>query len=257
MSVAELFSTADKVALVTGGSRGIGLMIARGFVEGGARVYISSRNAEQCEESAAELSKLGDCVALPADLSRYEEIERLVAGVAERESEVDILVNNAGTTWGAPMEDYPESGFDKVMDLNVKSVFYVTTKLLPLMRRAAARDAPARVINIGSVDGIAVPVTDNYAYSASKAAVHMLTRHLAHHLVKERITVNAIAPGLFPTKMTRVLFQDGEETAAADIPLGRVGRPEDVAGAALFLASKASTFLTGAVIPVDGGESTG
>jgi NAD(P)-dependent dehydrogenase (short-subunit alcohol dehydrogenase family) len=257
MSVEELFSTRDKVAVVTGGSRGIGLMIARGLVQGGARVYISSRTAEACEQSAAELSKIGDCVPLPADVSSSEGIERLVSGVTERESRLDVLVNNAGTTWGAPMEEYPESGFDKVMDLNVKSVFYVTTKLLPLMRSAAARDAPARVINIGSVDGIAVPVTQNYAYSASKAAVHMLTRHLAHHLAAERIVVNAIAPGLFPTKMTKVMFEAGEEAAAADIPLGRVGRPEDVAGAALFLASKAGTFLTGAVIPVDGGESTG
>jgi NAD(P)-dependent dehydrogenase (short-subunit alcohol dehydrogenase family) len=257
MTVEALFSTRGKVAVVTGGSRGIGLMIARGLVEGGARVYISSRNAEACDESAAELSKVGDCIAMPADLSKCEGIDTLVAGVSERESELDILVNNAGTTWGAPMEDYPESGFDKVMDLNVKSVFYVTTKLLPLIRRAAARDAPARVINIGSVDGIAVPETDTYAYSASKAAVHMLTRHMAKHLAGDKIAVNALAPGLFPTKMSRVLFEAGEEAAAADIPLGRVGRPEDVAGAALFLASKAGTFVTGAVIPVDGGESIG
>jgi NAD(P)-dependent dehydrogenase (short-subunit alcohol dehydrogenase family) len=257
MGVEELFLTKNKVAVVTGGSRGIGLMIARGLVEAGARVYISSRNAEACDASAAELSKIGESISLPADLSQPEGIDRLVDGIGERETRLDILVNNAGATWGAPMEDYPEAGFDKVMALNVKAVFYVTTKLLPLLRKGADVDAPARVINVGSADGITVPSTENYAYSASKAAVHMLTRHLAHHLADERIAVNAIAPGLFSTKMTASLFENGDEAAAEGIPMGRVGRPDDIVGAALFLSSKAGTFLTGAIIPTDGGETTG
>jgi NAD(P)-dependent dehydrogenase (short-subunit alcohol dehydrogenase family) len=165
-------------------------------------------------------------------------------------------VNNAGTTWGAPVDDYPEAGFDKVMTLNVKALFYTTTMFLPLLRAGASQDDPARVINIGSVDGIRVPTTETYAYSASKAAAHMLTRHLAHRLVGDGILVNAIAPGLFPTKMTRSLFSAGDEAAVADIPVGRAGRAEDVVGASLFLASGAGLFLCGTIIRVDGGEST-
>jgi NAD(P)-dependent dehydrogenase (short-subunit alcohol dehydrogenase family) len=254
--VEDLFSVRDRVAVVTGGSRGIGLMIARGLVEAGARVYISARKADVCDEAAGELMKIGECISIPADLSTAEGIERLVGGVSKHETQLHILVNNAGATWGAPMEDYPESGFDKVMTLNVKTVFYLTTRFLPLLRRAASKDNPARVINIGSVDGIKVPVTETFAYSASKAAVHMLTRHLAHHLVNESILVNAIAPGLFPTKMTEFMFDAGEDAVASNIPMGRVGRAEDAAGAALFLASKAGAYLMGAIIPVDGGEST-
>jgi NAD(P)-dependent dehydrogenase (short-subunit alcohol dehydrogenase family) len=254
----DIFSIRGKVAVVTGGSRGIGQMIARGFVEAGARVYISARKADACNQVATTLSAAGECIAVPADLGTPEGIEHLVEEVSRREQAVHVLVNNAGATWGAPLEEFPESGFDKIMAVNVKAVFYLTTKLLPQLRRAATKDDPARVINIGSIDGIRVPfMFDNYSYSASKAAVHMLTRHLAAKLVADDITVNAIAPGLFPSKMTQFVFDGlGEAGAAANIPMGRAGRQDDIAGTAIFLSSRAGSYLTGAVIPVDGGVST-
>jgi NAD(P)-dependent dehydrogenase (short-subunit alcohol dehydrogenase family) len=252
----DLFSLEGKTTLVTGGSRGIGLMIARSFVDAGAKVYISSRNAEVCDDIAGELSQTGECISLPADLSGMEGVESLAARISEREDRLDVLVNNAGAAWGAPMDEYPESGWDKVMDLNVKGIFFLTVRLLPLLRKAASDANPARVINIGSIDGIRVPVLQNYAYSASKAAVHMLSRHMAHHLAEERITVNAIAPGPFPSKMTKFMFEMGEDVISSQVPLGRPGQPDDVAGVAIFLASRAGAYLTGAVIPCDGGIST-
>jgi NAD(P)-dependent dehydrogenase (short-subunit alcohol dehydrogenase family) len=253
----ELFSIRSKVAVVTGGSRGIGLMIARAYVEAGARVYISSRKAEVCDRVAAELSEVGECISLPADLSAMAGVERLAGSIAEREPAVHILVNNAGAAWGAPMEEFPEDGFDKVWMLNVKGVFFLTVRLLPQLRKAASPDDPARVINIGSVDGIRVPDLQNYSYSAAKAGVHMLSRHMAHHLAKENVTVNAIAPGLFPSKMTQFLFDNlADPNDISYIPLGRAGRPDDVAGLAIYLASKAGAYLTGGVIPVDGGVAT-
>jgi len=252
--VSDLFSVDGKNVVVTGGSRGIGLMIARGFVEGGANVVISSRKAEVCDAVAAELG----CLSVPADLSAMAGVERLVEGVTERWDRLDVLVNNAGAAWGAPLEDFPEAGFDKVWTLNVKGLFYTTVKFLPLLRKAAGADDPARVINIGSIDGIRVPWFPNYPYSAAKAGVHMLTRHLAHTLVGEHITVNAIAPGLFPSQMTKAIYADEAMAAVAreGIPMGRDGRPDDMAGAAIYLSSRAGSYLTGAVIPVDGGVST-
>lgn len=254
--MSELFSIAGKTAVISGGSRGIGLMIANAFVEAGARVYISSRKAEVCDEVAAELSKNGECISVPADLSTMEGVRHLADAVVDREDKLGILVNNAGAAWGAPIDEFPESGWDKVMDLNVKGVFFLTQALLPLLRKAASDEDPARVINIGSIDGLRVPVLQNYVYSASKAAVHMLTRHLAHHLVDERITVNAIAPGPFPSKMTKFMFEMGDDFVAQNVPLGRAGRPEDVAGTAIYLSSRAGAYLTGAIIPVDGGIAT-
>lgn len=256
MGLEDLFSVVGKTVVVTGGSRGIGLMIARGFVECGARVYISSRKAEVCDEVAAELSKTGECISVPADLGTMAGVEHLAAELSQREESLHVLVNNAGVAWGAPMEEFPESGFDKVWDLNVKGLFFLTVRLLPLLRKAATPDDPARVINVGSVDGIRVPVLQNYPYSAAKAGVHMLTRHLAHHLIGEHITVNAIAPGLFPSRMTAFIFETLQDEVVKTIPLGRHGRPEDMAGAAIYLASRAGSYLTGAVIPVDGGVST-
>jgi len=257
MSASDLFSIRGKVAVVTGGSRGIGLMIARGFVEAGARVYISARKAQACDEAAAELSKIGECISIPADLGTGDGTAFLASKVSEREKAVHILVNNAGATWGAPLEEFPESGWDKIIGVNVKGVFLLTVKLLPLLKAAGTKDDPARVINIGSIDGLRVPLFENFSYSASKAAVHMLTRHLAHTLVKDHVNVNAIAPGLFPSKMTQFVFDGvGEEGASQDIPMRRAGRQDDIAGTCIYLSSRAGSYLTGAVIPVDGGVST-
>lgn len=252
----DLFSVQGKTAVVTGGSRGIGLMIARGYVEGGARVYISSRKADACEQAAAELSRAGECLALPADLSSEQECLRLAGELGEREQRVHVLVNNAGATWGAPLEEYPAAAWDKLLDLNLKAPFFLTRALLPLLRAAATADDPARVINVGSIDGLRVPPLPTYAYSASKAGVHHLTRVLARELGPQGVTVNAIAPGPFESKMmARTLREFGEAIVAA-APLGRIGRPDDVVGAALYLAGRAGAYVTGAVIPVDGGIST-
>ena len=251
----DLFSLTGKVALVTGGSRGIGLMIARGYVEAGVRVYISSRKAEVCEEIAAELSTIGFCVALPADLSTEAECQRLAAELAAREDRLDILVNNAGATWGAPIEDFDEAAWERVLALNVKGVFHLTKAVLPLLRSAGTAEEPARGINIGSIDGIHVPILDTFSYSASKAAVHQLTRHLAKSLAPE-ITVNAIAPGPFESKMMAATLEAVGDQIAAAAPLKRIGRPDDMAGVAIFLASRAGSYLTGTIIPVDGGIAT-
>ncbi|MHB1486181.1 MAG: SDR family oxidoreductase [Acidimicrobiales bacterium] len=254
----QLFSVAGKVVVVTGGSRGIGYMIARGFVVAGARVYITARKAQACREAGAELARLGDCVAVPADLSIPDGVEEVVSTLSERDPAVHVLVNNAGATWGAPLEEYPDSAFDKVWGINVKAPFNLAVRLLPHLRRAAQVEDPARIINIGSVDGIAVPAMESFAYSTSKAAVHMLTRHLAHRLARELVTVNAIAPGPFDSKMMAFALDDPTTRGAIAqrVPLGRIGRPDDMAGAAIFLASRAGSYLTGAVIPVDGGIST-
>jgi len=260
MDTQSLFSVAGKTAVVTGGSRGIGRMIADGFVSGGANVYITARKAEACDATAAELNAAGPgtCTSLPFDIAGEAGASAFASIIAERTKTVDILVNNAGATWGAPLENFPDEAWNKVLDVNVKGLFQLTAKLLPQLRAAASAEDPARVINIGSVDGINVPSTQNYAYSASKAAVHMLTRQLAHNLNAEHITVNAIAPGPFPSKMMAFILDadGGEEAVAKGVPLGRIGRPEDVAGLAIFLASRAGSYLTGAVIPCDGGIST-
>jgi NAD(P)-dependent dehydrogenase (short-subunit alcohol dehydrogenase family) len=254
--VKDLFSIEGKVALVTGGSRGIGLMIARGYVEAGARVYISSRKAAVCDSVAAELSKVGSCISLPADLGQEAETRRVADEIASRESALHILVNNAGANWGAPYAEYPDDAWDKVLALNLKGVFHLTRALTPLLEKAAAPGDPARVINIGSIDGITVPLLETFAYSSSKAAVHMLTRHLAKRLAAQGITVNAIAPGPFESKMMEATLERFRDSIEASCPLGRIGEPEDMAGIAIYLASRAGAYVTGAVIPVDGGIST-
>jgi NAD(P)-dependent dehydrogenase (short-subunit alcohol dehydrogenase family) len=251
--VKNLFSVEGKVALVTGGSRGIGLMIARGYVEHGATVYISSRKREVCEQVAAELARHGTCHALPADLATEAEANRLAAELARREPKLHILVNNAGANWGAPMAEYPDVAWDKVLALNVKAIFNLTRACLPQLVAAAMPDDPARVINIGSIDGLRVPLLHTYAYSSSKAAVHHLTRVLAVELAPQHITVNAVAPGPFESKMMAETLQRFGDAIKASCPLGRIGAPEDMAGVAIYLASRAGAYLTGTVIPVDGG----
>jgi len=254
--VKNLFSVEGKVALVTGGSRGIGLMIARGFVENGARVYVASRKAEDCAKAARELSAYGECHGIAADLSTQAGAAKLAEEVGKHTSKLDVLVNNAGANWGAPMAEYPDAAWDKVLALNVKGVFHLTIACLPLLEKSASHADPARVINIGSIDGIQVPLLDTYAYSASKAAVHHMTRVLAMQLAGKRITVNAVAPGPFESKMMAATLDRFKDAIVASCPLGRIGEPEDMAGIAIYLASRAGAYVTGAVIPVDGGIST-
>jgi NAD(P)-dependent dehydrogenase (short-subunit alcohol dehydrogenase family) len=253
IDVQDLFSIKGKVALVTGGSRGIGLMIARGYVEAGVKVYISSRKKEVCDRVAQELSPIGSCISTPADISTQEGITGLVGEIAQREEALHILVNNAGASWGAPLAEYPDSGFSKVITLNVKSMFLLTRDLLPLLDKGAQPGDPARVINIGSIDGLKVPMFENYAYAASKAAVHQMTRVLAVQLGPRGITVNAVAPGPFESKMTEWMLEHYREQIVEICPLKRIGAPGDMAGVAIYLASRAASYVNGTVIPVDGG----
>jgi len=253
--MSDLFSVRDKVALVTGGSRGIGLMIAQGLVRAGARVYISSRKKDVCDRVAADLAREGTCVSLPADLGTEAGARGLAAAMAEREPILHVLVNNAGANWGAPLTEFPDSGWDKVLALNLKAIFHLTVAMLPQLQKAARPGDPARVINIGSIDGLRVPLLETYSYSASKAAVHHLTRVLARRLAPD-VTVNAVAPGPFESKMMHETLERFHDAIVGSCPLGRIGEPEDMAGVAIYLASRAGAYLTGAVIPVDGGIST-
>ncbi len=251
----HLFSIEGKTALVTGGTRGIGLMIARGYIEAGVRVYLASRSEQACAEIEKELSKLGTCVAIPANLSTQEGCQGLADEIIGRENKLDILVNNAGANWGAPYSEFPASAWDRVLDLNVKAPFFLTQALTPLLEAAASEGDPSRVINIGSIDGIQVPILDTYSYSASKAAIHHMTRVLARKLAP-KITVNAVAPGPFQSKMMAATLEKFGDSIADSCPMKRIGEPDDMAGVAIYLASKAGAYVTGSVLPVDGGIST-
>ena len=256
LDIHRLFNLEDKVALVTGGSRGIGYMMAEGLLQAGAKVYITARTAEDCQKTADELSQYGICESLPADINDATAREKLVAKINEVDGKLDILINNAGTAWGDRYEDYATEAFGKVLELNVTTVFAMTRDFTPLLERAASKADPARVINIGSMDGLHIPRVHGigtYAYTASKAAVHHLTRHLAVELGSRNITVNAIAPGFFHSKMSAGIFEQFGDRLAGNSLLGRVGEPEDVAGLAIYLSSRAGAYVNAAVIPVDGG----
>ncbi|MDP5030160.1 MAG: RhlG family 3-oxoacyl-ACP reductase [Paraglaciecola sp.] len=253
-----LFSMQDKVCLVTGGSRGLGAYIAQGFLQAGAkRVYITARKAEACMTAAQELSQFGECIALPGDIGTAEGLTQLVEQLQQRETHLDVLVNNAGTAWGAPFGQFPEKGWDKVMDLNVKSPFFLTQALSPLLAKNASTNDTSSVINIGSIAGIVGNGLDNFSYAISKTAIHQATRILANELAAAHIRVNAIAPGRFYSKMTEFLSEDKAafEEELQTIPMRRWGKASDIAGVAIMLASQAGGFITGQIIPVDGGTT--
>ena len=251
MDTRQLFSLQGRSALITGGSRGIGRMIAEGFLAQGARVYISARKAAACDQTAKELSALGTCISLPGDVSTVEGAHALVAAYAQHADSLDILVNNAGAAWGAPYAEFPESGWDKVVDLNLKAPFFLTQALTPMLKKAAT-DHLAKVIHIASIDGLSVNPQETYSYAASKAGLVHLTRRMALHLAPERIAVSAIAPGAFASDMNKDARDHGDEVKAR-IPAGRIGTPEDMAGAAIYLASRAGDYVMGATLVVDGG----
>jgi len=250
MDTSSFFSLAGRTALVTGGSRGIGKMIAEGFIAQGARVYISSRKAPACEETAAELGP--NCIPIPMDVSTVEGCKALAAELAGREDHLDILVNNAGAAWGVAFEEFPESGWDKVMDLNVKSPFFLTQALHGLLKTNASHDAPSKVINITSIDGLRLNPWETYSYHASKAALIYLTKRMAARLIRDGIIVNSLAPGAFASEMNKAARDHGDAVAKA-IPMRRIGTPADMAGAAIFLASRASDYVVGDTLVVDGG----
>lgn len=249
----DLFNVSGKVALVTGGSRGIGYMIAKGYAQAGVKVYIASRNGDACEVAAAELSEFGEVIGVGADLSTVDGVRGLAAYLEGQEERLDILVNNSGATWGEPLETFSEQAWDKVMNINVKGLFFLTQALHGLLKASGRADSPARVINIASVDGIHVAAYESYSYAASKAAVIHLTKSLAKRLVSDHVHVNAIAPGLFPSKMTAYLFENEDPSMLAGIPQGRAGNEDDMAGTAIFLAAPASAYITGQILAVDGG----
>jgi len=266
MDIQTLFGVKGKVVLITGGSRGVGKMIATAFVSNGARVYISARSAKDCDQTATELNALGPgtCVAVPADLQKLEDVDRLVKAVEEKEGALNVLVNNAGASWGESIDSYPDHAFSKLLTLNVQRVFTLTQRCLPLLRAAAQRVGkeedgswkdPARVINIGSINGEKVPGMETYAYSASKAALHQLSRHLALRLASEGITSNTLACGPFESKMMAHTLATAKDIIVSGVPLGRIGSPQDVGGACLWLSSRAGAWITGATISVDGGHT--
>ncbi|KAJ5631214.1 uncharacterized protein N7484_011314 [Penicillium longicatenatum] len=256
MDSQSLFNVKGKVVLVTGGAKGIGRMISEGYVANGATVYISSRDAKACEQAVNELNALGKGTAhaIPADFYKYEDVKKLAEELGKRESKLHVLVNNSGSNWGAPYDEYPTAAFTRVLTLNLHRVFDLTQLVTPLLEKASAENDPARIINIGSVDGLRVPSLETFAYSSSKAGLHHLSRVLANHLGKRNITSNTIACGPFESKMMAATLKTFGDAIKSGIPLGRIGTPQDVAGACLFLSSRAGAYVNGATIPVDGGS---
>lgn len=255
---AELFSLQGKTALITGGSSGLGMIMAKGLLQNGVRVIIASRSKEKCELALIELVEFGDCTAVTADVTQAPDREALVKQVEDQFGSLSILINNAGANWGAKLDDYPDAGFAKVIDTNLNAVFSLTRDTIPLLEKAASEDDPARIINIGSMDGIHVPIVQRvptFAYSASKAALHHLTRSLAVDLASKHITVNAVAPGFFKSRMTDYVFENYKQDIEDDCPLHRIGKPEEIVGIVTYLASRAGAYTNGTVIPVDGGTS--
>ena len=250
----KLFDIAGKVALVSGGSRGIGEMIAEGFVKNGVKTFITSRKAEQCDETAKRLSKFGECISIPADLTDSNEIKKVKSKVESETNTLNILVNNAGAVWAADFDNFPENGWDKVMDTNVKAMFFLTQQFIKLLEENGTNEDPSRIINIGSIDGLGIPRAETYSYPASKAAVHHLTKVMANRLAERNINVNAIAPGPFESQMMKSTLKSFSEEIINSVPRKRIGKPEDMAGASIFLSSKASAYITGIVMPVDGGS---
>jgi 2-deoxy-D-gluconate 3-dehydrogenase len=255
----NLFSLEGRVALVTGGSRGVGRMIVEGFLAYGARrVYITARKAAACDAAAAEMTRpgKGEVVSIPGDISTLEGVEKLAAEIARREPKLDILVNNAGAAWAADFDEFPEKGWDKVVDLNMKTPFFLTKALAPQLRAAATKERPAKVINIASIDGIFVNPVETYPYAASKAGLIHLTRRMAARLIKDNIVASAIAPGPFQSDMN-IDARDNADSVAMRVPAGRIGYAEDMAGAAVFLASRAGDYVVGSTVTVDGGVAFG
>jgi NAD(P)-dependent dehydrogenase (short-subunit alcohol dehydrogenase family) len=253
----NLFSQQNRTALVTGGATGLGRVCAEALLSAGARVLIASRKAEACEEVARELSAIGPCEGFGGTVASEKGVTALADEVRRRTSELHILINNAGATWGEPFEKFPWIGFDRVLNVNVTGLFMLTRDLMPMLVAAATPDRPSSVINLGSVMGHTTQAETAYSYSASKAAVHHLTRILASEFAERQVTVNAIAPGPFPTNMTKFALRDeaGQSRAAKAVPMHRVGRPDDMAGTILFLTGRAGAYTTGAVVPLDGGMS--
>ena len=252
----NLFDVAGKVAVITGGSRGIGAMMAQGLIENGAKVYITARKEVELKAAEEALGKLGECIAIRSDLSSHEGVVAFADEVKKREGKIDILINNAGASWGAPFEEFTEAAWDKVMDLNAKSLFFLTQQMAPALKNAATQENPARVINIASVNGITHPGMKTYSYSASKAAVIHLTKHLSADLAPDNINVNAIAPGFFPSNMTAFMANDEaiHKELTSNLPRGRMGDAKDAAGAAIYLSSRATAWMTGNTIVLDGGQ---
>ena len=252
MVMKDIFDISGRVAIVTGGSRGIGKMIATEFVKRGVKTYITSRKAKPCQETAKELSDYGECIAIPYDLSSVEGISGFIREISGRENHLDILINNAGAAWTAPFDDFPESGWDKVMNINIKSVFFLTQQFAPLLRLGASEDQPSKVINIASIDGLRTPRLETYSYVASKAGLIGMTGLMAKRLIDDNIIVNGIAPGAFSSNMN-ISARDDPDRVASVIPAKRIGRADDIAGTAVYMCSRAGDYLVGTTIAVDGG----